>query len=155
MRIYLAAPYESRDQIRAYATELERIGLRVTSSWLQETHDIVDGTTGAATSLTDAEVRDHAVQDFEDILSSDLLVIFTAAAVGAKGGGGRHVEMGYALANSMPVVVVGTPENVFQRLSTAGGYWVEVAPDWHQAVIDLAARALTEANHSPRAGGDR
>lgn len=135
MKIYLAAPYASRDAIRTYAAEIRSIGITVTSSWLDEEHEINAGTEGAATSLTDEQVDKHAQADLRDIRESDLLVLFTAAYVGTEGGGGRHVETGIALALNKPVLVVGEPENVFHR--TTG---VFTFPNWHATTLDLARR---------------
>lgn len=148
MRVYLAAPYASRATVKEYAAQLTRIGFTVTSSWLEETHEINSGTTGAATELSDAEVATHAATDLRDIDKSDLLVAITAASVKTDGGsGGRHVETGYALAKGLPVVVVGAPENVFHRLPTK----CQVVPDWPEAVIELAHRLVKDRSDQPRA----
>lgn len=142
MRIYLAAPYAARAQVRQYAAELERIGFTVTSTWLEETHEISSGTIGAATAVSDAEIAMHAAADLGDIDRSDLVVLLTEGAADLVGGngtsGGRHVETGYAIALGKPVVVVGEPENVFHRLGRA----CTVVPTWHEAVIALSARLV-------------
>lgn len=149
MRVYLAAPYAARDRVRLYRDELTRLGVKVTSSWLHESHDINDGTIGAATALDDDTVSKHAVQDFDDIRYSDLLVLFTEKAVDVdRSTGGRHVETGYALALGKPIIVVGEPENVFHRIR--GGHSVTVISDWHETVIEIAARALHEERTQPR-----
>lgn len=139
MKVYLAAPYGSRATIRGYAQQLSKVGFTVTSSWLDEKHEINDGTQGAATALPDDQVDQHARDDMRDIDKSDLLVLFTSASVGVEGGGGRHVETGYALAKlgAAHVIVVGDPENVFHRLSA-----VTTVPDWHEAVVELSSRLV-------------
>lgn len=151
MKVYLAAPYAAREAIRPRAEELTRIGFKVTASWLGETHEIHGGTTGAATDLPDAQVAVHAATDLRDIDGSDLLVAFTAKALGTDGGsGGRHVETGYAIAKGMPVLVVGEPENVFHRYPRA----CSVVPNWHEALIDLSARLVSSERERPRIDGD-
>lgn len=147
MRVYLAAPYGSRDTVRAYAEQLTRIGFTVTSSWLKGTHDINDGTQGAAAALPDAQVDQHARDDIRDIDKSELLVLFTAASVGVEGGGGRHVETGYALAKvgASHIIVVGEPENVFHRLTA-----VTRVPDWHEAIVELSSRLVTFERSQPQ-----
>ena len=143
MRVYIAAPYAAREQVRGYATELTRVGFTTSSTWLDETHEINAGTLGAATELTDAQVSEHATTDLLDVQRSDVLVLFTAPSVGLapeqNTSGGRHVETGYALALGKPIVVVGEPENVFHRI---GSKRVTVVPDWHEAVIELSARLV-------------
>lgn len=142
MRIYLAAPYAARAQVREYAAELERIGFTVCSTWLEETHEIGAGTTGPASDLSDGEAAMHAEADLKDVKRSDLLVLLTAAESQMVGGvgnsGGRHLETGYAMALNKPVLVVGKPENIFHRLGSA----CSVVPNWHEAVIELSARLV-------------
>ena len=142
MKIYLAAPYATRPQVKARATELTRIGYTVTSRWLNEKHAVNDATVGAAPALTDQQAAGAAAGDLIDIKSADLLVVFTPRALGyprdCGNSGGRHVETGYALALGKPVLLVGDPENIFHRC----GSKVDVVPDWHQALIELAARLV-------------
>ncbi len=148
MRVYLAAPYGSRETVRDYATQLTRIGFTVTSTWLAETHDITPGTEGAAVELTDEQVAKHARDDLRDIDKSDLLVLFTSASVGVEGGGGRHVETGYALSQLGPahVIVVGEPENVFHRMTG-----VVRVPTWIEAVVELSHRLVDLERTQPQA----
>lgn len=146
MRVYLAAPYAARDKVRKYADELTRIGFKVTSTWLAEEHEINDGTTGAD------QVSAYAVQDFDDIRYSDLIVVFSAWSLGldsaATTSGGRHVETGFALALDKPVIVVGEPENVFHRIK--GGWSVDVVPTWHDAVVELSRRLVARERSLPQ-----
>lgn len=147
MRLYIAAPYGSRDTVRLYAEQLTHIGYTVTSTWLEETHEITPGTEGAAVELPDSQVDKHARDDIRDIDKSDLLVLFTAAVVGVEGGGGRHVETGYALAKigAANVVVVGEPENVFHRLTA-----VTRVPDWTEALVHLGHRLVEHERSQPQ-----
>lgn len=151
LRAYLAAPYAAREQVADYARELVEVGFDVTASWLDEEHEINSGTLGAAPALTGEEVARHAATDLDDIDRCDVLIVFTAAALGLHAedcaSGGRHVETGYALAKGIPVLVVGEPENVFHRLDHANlmtmvrtGWWVQRVPTWADAVAELRAR---------------
>lgn len=133
MKVYLAAPYGARERVRERAASLAMMGHEITSTWLDETHEINAGTQGAATALPDEQVALHAAADLGDIDRSDLVFLFTAATVGVEGGGGRHVETGYAIALGKPVIVIGEPENVFHRLGRA---CVQVL-DWEHAVAWL------------------
>lgn len=157
MKVYLAAPYGAREYVKTCADELSRIGFMVTSSWLDETHEINDGTEGPAAALGDDEARDHALTDLADVAQSKVLVLFTPAAVGdIRSGGGRHIETGYALAHGIDVVVVGEPESIFHRLNRipASNASVTVVADWHEAVLELSARlvALIAAMPMPMEG---
>lgn len=148
MKVYLAAPYGARDTIRDYAAQLHRIGFEVTSTWLNEQHEINAGTQHAAAALSDDQVSGHAYDDLRDVQRSHLFVLFTAAAVGVEGGGGRHIETGYFIANcgTAHVIVVGEPENIFHRMAT-----VTAVPDWHEAVIELSSRLAASLRDQPRA----
>lgn len=147
MKVYLAAPYGSRSQIAAYAAELTRVGFTVTSRWLREEHEITPGTQKAAVDLSDAQVAKHALDDLEDVKSSDLLVLFTAKAVGLDGGGGRHVETGYFIGQrgTRHVIVVGEPEHIFHRMTG-----VVRVPDWHEAVLELGYRLVAHERSLPQ-----
>lgn len=152
MKAYLAAPYAARAQVREFAAQLTRIGYTVTSSWLGETHEIAAGTVGAATAVGDDEVAAHARADLADIDRSDLLVLITESVADLVGGtatsGGRHVETGYAVALSKPVLVVGDPENVFHRY----GRICMTVPSWREAVIELAHRLVDAERNAPPGG---
>lgn len=141
--VYVAGPYAARHRLNGFAVHLRDLGVEVTASWLQETHDITPGTINAATDLTDADVSRHAATDLHDISRADLLVLITAEVSGLDPttvfSGGRHVETGYALAVDVPVLVVGEPENVFHRLGPGLGVWV--APSWADALQRIGAHA--------------
>lgn len=151
LKVYLAAPYGTRDSIRRLAAELEQIGMTATSSWLQEQHEVSAATTGAASGVGDDDAQRHVAQDFADIDRSDVLVVFTepmwtpsptpgrGSTLSLVGGnphsGGRHIETGYAQALGKRVLVVGEPENIFHRA-------LPVVPTWHKAVLWLVGETL-------------
>ncbi len=142
VRVYLAAPYAAREQVRLIAAGLRRGGYEITSRWLDETHEITDGTTGAAAELTDQQVSQHAYDDLLDIDIADVLVAFTGASlsVANAGSGGRHVETGYALAKGLPIIVVGPPENVFHRLGRPHGVEVIASANGVMRALDRMGR---------------
>jgi len=126
MKVYLAAPYVVRDPLRlSVAGVVRAAGHEVTSTWLEETHD-GPGSLGTAPALTLQQVAEHARDDLADVERSDVLVQVTSNYCLQAGWarvadqprlmtGGRSVEMGYALAHDLPVIVLGQPENIFQR----------------------------------------
>jgi nucleoside 2-deoxyribosyltransferase len=151
LRAYLAAPYPARPMLRYYAEDLMHIGIDVVASWLDEEHEINAGTTGSAPGLDPAEVARHAATDLDDIERCDVLVVFTARALGLDPAevhsGGRHVETGYALAKGTPVIVVGEPENVFHRLDRLHSFvtnepWVRRTTSWAETIAELNARKV-------------
>lgn len=135
MKIYIAAPYAVRDELRSYALDLTRVGHTITSSWLDATHEINQGSLETAPDLSDAYAQQHSMKDIEEVMSSDLLIFVTwdkaqhIAAWKDLGGnsGGRHVETGVALSHDIPVIVWGAPENIFHRgLCTPMFSWKDI-----------------------------
>lgn len=141
MRIYIAAPYFARDALRNFAFELRAKDHIVTATWLEATHAIKENTLGTAPAMDDRYAMEHATQDYEDVLASDALVLVTwDVAVGlvpngtpyGPNSGGRHVETGLALAQGIPVVVYGQPENIFHR-----GPGIALGRTWEDVVEHL------------------
>jgi hypothetical protein len=138
MKVYIAGAYCYRDVIRERVVPiLNRLGHEVTSGWLQGSRPITEGTIGASMDRATEKVKESTEGDFQDILDADVLLLLTAHAMVRLAAndaedwnlptrttdirlhtGGRHVEVGFALAEEIPVVVAGPPENVFQRSQT-------------------------------------
>lgn len=151
-RVYLAAAYAARNALRAHAADLATFGIEVTSTWLTETQPLAASTLGAAPDRTTAQITQHALDDLTDIDNADALVVFTgdflkpfvAADVPELKlhTGGRHIETSYALAQNKPVIVVGTPENVFHRgLCRPAATWLDAVGH----ILDLADEATAVA----------
>lgn len=146
MKVYVAAPYPAREYVEGVCYPLlAEAGHECTSTWALGSRDIHVGTVGASPATEHDDVVRHVQGDLYDVARSGALIGLTAnycLKVANMGDhiqeewlhtGGRHVEMGYALHAAMRVrvIIVGEPENVFQRgLST-------VVPD-----LDSAIRAL-------------
>ena len=101
MKIYIATAYELRDHAISVMHHLEALGHEVTSGWLHGHVGMDD---------------EHARRDLADVLAADLLLLLNPADYAEKGTGGRHVEVGYALALNIPVVIVGVRSNIFHHL---------------------------------------
>lgn len=87
------------------AKALNRLGHYVTSRWIYGLHE--------DKNLTEDQ---YAQQDLEDIRRADAFLLFTDAPQFATTSGGRHVETGFALANSKPIAIIGPRENIFHHL---------------------------------------
>ena len=125
MKIYLASRYSRREELCVYRAALQAIGHEVTSRWLNGAHQIApDGSPLNAerekqfedmSDRSGAELRQACLQeDMADVEAADLLIAFTEQPR-ADGGsrGGRHVELGLALALGKQIIVVGPRENLF------------------------------------------
>jgi nucleoside 2-deoxyribosyltransferase len=112
MKIYLAAQYSWRDQMKDHAKQLTEAGFVVTSSWLRERSPLnVD-----LNEESDRFLRGHAENDLRDITEADIIISFTVSPVTLTKRGGRHVEFGIGLAQGKQMIVCGPKENIFHYL---------------------------------------
>lgn len=140
MKVYLASRYSRGSELLGYKADLEPHGIEVTSRWIDGRHETPP--VGIEEHSTE-HLCWAAQEDIADIEDADLLVAFTEpeGAIAGRGRGGRHVELGYALASGKHVIVCGHRENVFCHLPG-----VNFVPDWPSAraeVIRVAQRELT------------
>lgn len=111
--IYLAAQYRRREELCQHRTELESVGFNVTSRWLNGDHHMPDH---SPSDYQFAENQRFAIEDWEDLQAADVVISFTEPMRTGPSRGGRHVEMGAALALDKICVVIGHRENVFHFL---------------------------------------
>lgn len=104
MKVYLSARFARILEMRRYAEQLRRAGITVTSRWLKES--------STAVFNRHDDFSTYAQHDLDDVLTSDILIFFSEDE-GVYTNGGRHVEFGIALAQGIPIWVVGEKENVF------------------------------------------
>lgn len=140
--IYLAARYSRREELCGYRQQLEMEGHLVTSRWLNGKHQISDRGTPIGDhgeKLVEeggdeaAELRDmFATEDVSDVRGAKILIAFTEGARSGPSRGGRHVELGMALALQKRVLIVGPRENLFCWLRE-----VEWFPDWKSCLASL------------------
>lgn len=98
MRVYLAAPWELKQEVQRHAQTMTDEGFHVTSTWHAE------APSRAYAALKPWDKRACAERDLAQIQDSDALLVFTT---GSRTTGGHLVELGYALGRGMPVAVVG------------------------------------------------
>lgn len=106
--VYLAARFEMREALGAWRDLFRTHGIDVTSRWIGGDHD-----TPRAGEAEDAARRRFAEEDLDDIRVADCVVLLNPREHHRSGRGGRHVEVGYALALGKPIIIVGERENVF------------------------------------------
>jgi nucleoside 2-deoxyribosyltransferase len=121
MRIYLAARYSRRNEMRAYEAILAAEGFDVQAEWITGKHD-------------DTLEEDCARIDLAEVDAADVVISFTEppGEVIGRGRGGRHVEYGYALAKGKVCFVVGYRENVFHFVDQIRFY-----PKFMDALVGL------------------
>ena len=112
MKVYLAAQYPRRNEMKQVAALLRANNIDVTSRWLQESLPL----NTQLTDVTDSDLLSFAKTDVEDIQRADTLVLFSEDPLVGLPRGTHHTEFGYALGLGKRVVVVGGYENVFHYL---------------------------------------
>jgi hypothetical protein len=109
--------------MKGVAAELEGHGYKVTSRWLTS-----QAALGPSELASAGRAAALALMDLEDVRRARICIAFTEPPEEAKPGrGGRHTELGIALALGLRVVVVGPREHVFHCLPSIEQYscWEE------------------------------
>jgi hypothetical protein len=113
LKVYLAAQYARRDELRGYRTILEAEGIEVTSNWLDETSPL----NGTMDKHSEEFLIHTATTDLQDIDRANAIIFFSEDPKVGIPRGGRHVEFGYALAKNKGISVIGPKENVFHHIA--------------------------------------
>jgi nucleoside 2-deoxyribosyltransferase len=113
MKLYIAARYPRKEEMRKAAAKLTIAGHKITASWLDEAHAL----DVQLDEISPKDLQRMAETDIRDILRADALVFFAEAPTATYPRGGRHVEFGVALALDKPIYVIGeVEENIFHYL---------------------------------------
>lgn len=117
MKVYIAAPYSMRlYEATDIRTALLRAGHDVTSRWIVQSPGEMN--------------HACAQEDLDDVASADVLLSYNPEGWRERGTGGRHIEMGYALALGKRIVMIGPRASVFHYLDQV-------------TVVDTLEEALT------------
>lgn len=120
MKIYLSASYSRRQEMCEYAEQIEKMDHDVISSWLwnaEEQPELAKQVENAKYSISVDAGHWFAQKDIADLEDADLFIFFSEPTKkNGRGRGGRHVELGYALAMGIPIYLIGPLENVFHCL---------------------------------------
>jgi hypothetical protein len=112
LKVYMAARFSRRDELREYVPFLVNLGIDVTSRWLHE----VGPLDGKMSNHTARFLGDTALVDYEDIERADAILLFSEDPLVGFVRGGRHVEFGIALGLGKNVYVIGPKENIFHYM---------------------------------------
>jgi hypothetical protein len=108
MKVAISARFGRKEECRRLASAIRRHEHLVVSHWLSSTED--------DESLDAMEKGEAAIVDIAAVRSCDVLVCLSEKYPWDTSGatrGGRHVELGAALALWKQVILVGPPENIF------------------------------------------
>lgn len=106
--VYLAGRTARRRELVNAAATLRTEGIEVVSSWLDDPQ--------AGSARSDGDAAGAASRNLRDVERCDVLVAVSEGD-GSVGKGGRHVELGIALALGKRVLLAGPPEHVFHRMA--------------------------------------
>jgi len=105
MRVYVAASWTRSEEAKALALHLTERGHTCTSTWYDRKVDSYD--------LTHPDLPGQAKLDIDEVQTCDVLLCITGDT---QTKGGRHTELGYALALHKTVLIFGPREQVFHWL---------------------------------------
>ena len=106
MRIYIAAKYGKRFELRELAQKLRDMGHEITAQWLDNAEE-------------SKSREDAAKMDVDDVLRADTLIFFAEPRHSLNTGGGRYFELGLAWAEGKRILAVSESpdyETVFLHL---------------------------------------
>jgi hypothetical protein len=124
MKLYLAAAYERGPEMQGVRDVLEAMGHEVTSRWIDQEQG-PERAEAADLASDPGAFTQYADKDMDDLRAAETVISFTGG-----GRGGRHVELGLAIAWGKHLVLVGEREHVFHALPG-----IEWYPDWPRLVM--------------------
>ena len=106
MKLFIAS--HSQTHAKTLQTQLEQHGHEVVARWITTDSKFGHG----LDAYTDQERTALAAMDEADVRAADALILI-AEPEGRTVPGGKHVEMGIAIALEKPIFVLGRKENIF------------------------------------------
>ena len=128
MKVYVAASFEQRDEVKDAHKQLTEAGHEITLDWT--THKFLDGHPEA-----DKLQREYAIADVDGVLEADAYLLL----LGPRKSSGAHIELGIALgAKKQHILLVGEiqQETLFYRHPT-----IQHVPSLKAAIQYLQANA--------------
>jgi nucleoside 2-deoxyribosyltransferase len=104
-QVYLMSQFYDRHRLRHVRTTLETDGIAVLARWIDQEE----------AELTPADAQRWLQHDLDDLRAADVCLAWSFPCQHGHGTGGRHVELGYALALQKPILLIGSRENVFHH----------------------------------------
>jgi hypothetical protein len=143
-RFYLAARYSQQEEMKGVRDILKALGHEVTSRWIDQAQEIVPDNFSDQGDDWRAAGR-HAVMDLDDVAACDVLLLFTRELSTT---GGYHTELGFALARSKPVQLIGPARSIFMKHPNVVQY-----RDWGHFLISMQSVKNVAAGRAPSDDG--
>lgn len=110
IKAYIASRLSRKDEMQEIADRLRIVDIENISSWVTGAHDYVGVPDDR---IPVADQANFAQEDLREIRQADMFLVFTDKPGRGGSRGGKHVEMGFALAIGKPIVIIGPLENIF------------------------------------------
>lgn len=122
MKAYIAAPWEFKAEAREIRDHLDALGVESTASWID-----IEG------SRFEEDQSSGALRDMADLRGADMLIVYIPDPDTSCGG--LHSELGMALWDRYPVVVIGNRDNIFTHHPDVRHF--ESIEDWqaHRSIL--------------------
>lgn len=135
-RFYIAGRYTRRNEFLTIANEIETIN----RSWISNARWLTGDHQDIGPNDDPDRMRHVAQEDLDDIRQADVVFAYTEHPdTPGAARGGRHVELGYAIAHHKITVTIGPLENVFCSIP-------------HNAATTLEALAIAQHQITERRG---
>lgn len=115
MNIYIAGSSKAQLRLREVRDSLPP-ELVSTSGWLDIDYEALQY------PVPDDRAKVEAANDMSDLADADVIVLDT---IDETTHGGREVELGYAMALGLEVLIVGPKRNIFHQMFETVGTWEE------------------------------
>jgi hypothetical protein len=136
VKVYLAARYSRHPEMQDVRDILGWLGHTVTSRWIDLHGGKYPGSFVPEQLNRDPEYCGKIAQvDLDDLEAADVVISFTEAGGGGKGG--RHVEFGIAIGRGKRLIIIGPREHVFHTLPG-----VEWYPSWQDLLRVIKEEGL-------------
>lgn len=136
MRFYLAAGFSRKNEIATKCTQLEGLGVGVTSTWpWEDAHP-----NATLEDVGEQHLLVHGAKDIKEIDEADGVILFTQEPTKPFVRGGRMHEFGYAHGKGKRLIVCGPRENIFHYLPG-----VEVFDTWDNLLSALEVTCQTQS----------
>lgn len=123
MKIYVGASYPKKAIATALANELVMRGHSVTSTWIHQDEGYTSDENRPNETEFEMDFRlgEAAFRDLQEVRDCELFVCFTDVGPQLTHGG-RHSELGIAIALGKELNIIGPREQVFHYLGTLNQY---------------------------------
>lgn len=114
MKIFLSSRYSRKEELKDIRDYLRSNGYEVCSRWLDTDWSETERDAIYSSVCPPEHRREYAQIDVDDVKECDVFISFTEEPKSSSRGG-RHVELGVAIALEKKIIVIGPRENLFHH----------------------------------------